>query len=208
MSREKQIFEFKRMLRNMQNMTLDQINAKLLPIERTIRSKIRSMTPYQHAKVHKLLMSGIMREMKMNKHTTKLSKQDIQYAHTLTNKILNLFGDLNADGLMKFITTVRDGDAPFWFKKIRVMNTYPWFYNRLAALKDEGYGLDSIPGYNKSGFHPIGAYRGQPPAADYRDNYWIPPYEIPVEPNYFPGYNIESLTPMNSFYDVSRSPQM
>jgi len=33
------------------------------------------------------------------------------------------------------------------------------------------------------------------PAVDYRDNYWIPPYEIPVEPDYFPGYNIVELRP-------------
>lgn len=39
------------------------------------------------------------------------------------------------------------------------------------------------------------------PAVDYRDNYWIPPYEIPVEPNYFPGYNIvEARPPYNDYY--------
>lgn len=39
------------------------------------------------------------------------------------------------------------------------------------------------------------------PAVDYRDNYWIPPYEIPVEPNYFPGYNIvERTPPYNDYY--------
>lgn len=40
----------------------------------------------------------------------------------------------------------------------------------------------------------------QPPAIDYRDNYWIPPYEIPQEPNYFPGYNIETVWPVKAFY--------
>lgn len=39
------------------------------------------------------------------------------------------------------------------------------------------------------------------PAVDYRDNYWIPPYEIPVEPDYFPGYNIvEVRPPYNDYY--------
>jgi hypothetical protein len=33
---------------------------------------------------------------------------------------------------------------------------------------------------------------------DYPDNYWIPPYEVPVEPNYFPGYNIQT-------YDLDQS---
>jgi len=39
-----------------------------------------------------------------------------------------------------------------------------------------------------------------PPAIDYPDNHWLPPYEVPLEPNYFPGYNIETVWPERAFY--------
>ena len=32
--------------------------------------------------------------------------------------------------------------------------------------------------------------RNRRPAVDYYNNHWIPPYEIPLEPYYYPGYNI------------------
>lgn len=57
----------------------------------------------------------------------------------------------------------------------------------------------------RGGHIPISAYGIQPPAMDYRDNYWNPPYEIPVEPNYFPGYNIVTGTPRNGYYNVAGS---
>ena len=73
------------------------------------------------------------------------------------------------------------------------------YYRHLAGMFRQGMAMP------RGARVPISTYGVQPPAMDYRDNYWIPPHEIPVEPNYFPGYNIVAGTPRNGFYNIAGS---
>lgn len=74
------------------------------------------------------------------------------------------------------------------------------------SLPSQGFESDDKQGFRGRGrrwprFRHGGIPSWRRPAIDYRDNYWIPPYEIPVEPNYFPGYNIvEWRPPYNNYY--------
>jgi hypothetical protein len=74
-----------------------------------------------------------------------------------------------------------------------------------SSIIDHAIGhINTLTGMFRQGI-TVKGYSIQPPAMDYRDNYWIPPYEIPVEPNYYPGYNIVTGTPRNDYYNVAGS---
>lgn len=91
--------------------------------------------------------------------------------------------------------------AKFMLK--RALSIYQAMYNKpsltgeISRALPEHQRIQFLKLMDVSGQKGFGDY---PPAMDYRDNYYIPPYEIPVEPNYFPGYNIVSMTPRNGYY--------
>jgi hypothetical protein len=79
----------------------------------------------------------------------------------------------------------------YWYTKGRIMQSRE---SRVLNV------LDMLNSKQHYASRPTIYEIDQPPAMDYRDNYYIPPYEIPVEPNYFPGYNVEELVPRNTYY--------
>jgi hypothetical protein len=79
---------------------------------------------------------------------------------------------------------------------IRSQNFKQSYSDNLIAVRDNQWAVDRL----KKKRDQIGV-SVMDPAVDYRNNYWVPPYEIPQEPYYYPGYNVvDYQTPPVGYY--------